>query len=67
MEDTATVCTSPHGGRVAQQANQSILRAGCVMPAEGFLLQLLSEEPEGLWGYNTEETRRKASLEKDET
>lgn len=33
------------------------------MPAERFLLQLLSE-PEGLWGYNTEETEE-ASLEKE--
>ena len=60
------VCTSPHGGCVAQQANQSILRDGCVMQAERFLLQLLSEELEGLWGCNAEQTRRSTSLEKDE-
>lgn len=47
VEDTATVCASPHG-RVSQQANQSVPGDGCVMPAERFLLQLLSEEPEGL-------------------
>ena len=66
VEDTATGVHSPHGGHVAQQANQSILRDGCVMQAERFVLQPLSEELEGLWGCSAEQTWRRTSLEKDE-
>lgn len=60
VEDTATVCASPHGGRVSQQANQSVSPGWlCDAGSRGFS-RLLSEEPEGLWGYhrrNAEESK----------
>lgn len=57
VEDTATVSRQCSRWRVSQQANQSVLGMASVMPAEGFYK--VAARPEGLWGYNTERTRRK--------